>query len=88
MSLRLLCETAAQEENIGLDDYIKKYFSQGKTNLDKDFRTFISQQNVKDKTIIQLLQSAAHNYPHANTKDQTVALSIIVGQIIQISHKN
>jgi len=87
MSLRLLCETAARDSNnMKLDNYLKKYFSDAKGNLDKDIKTTLSSQNITEQTIPQLLHVGAHSYNASKNVEQTMALSIIIGEILSISH--
>lgn len=86
MSLRLLSEAACQDERIKLDNYIKKHFSNAKKMLDEDSKTTMSSQNVNQSTIVQLLHIGAHNYQAANNMEQTIAVSIILGKILELSH--
>lgn len=87
MSLRLLCETAAKDdENKKLDSYLKTYFDRAKKNLDKDTKTTLANQNVTENSIVQLLQTGAHNYQSSLNFEQTIALSIIIGSILTITH--
>ncbi|RPG36603.1 MAG: hypothetical protein CBB72_003960 [Muricauda sp. TMED12] len=86
MALRLLCETAANDNGQELDKYLKANFKNAKKNLDKDAKTTLSTQNVSEGTITQLLHIGAHNYQASNNLDQTIAVSIIVGEILTISH--
>ena len=86
MSMRLLAEAAAtdQKTNIGL--YLKSHFKNAKTKLDTDIKTTLSTQNVSENSIEQLLHIGAHNYSAANNLEQTIAVSIILGKILEISH--
>lgn len=87
MSLRLLCETAAKEKNYSkIDNYLKKHYAEAKKNLDQDMKTTLSNQGVDDTKILQLLHTGAHNYKSSSNIDQTVALSIIIGEILTITH--
>ncbi len=87
MSLRLLCETAAKEDsNKKLDNYLKGNFAAAKGTLDQDIKTTLSVQNVHEDTIVQLLHTGAHNYKSSNNVEQTIALSIIIGSILTITH--
>jgi len=86
MALRLLCETAANDNGYTLDNYLKVNFQNAKKNLDQDTKTTLSTQNVNEGTIIQLLHIGAHNYQAGNNLDQTIAVSIIVGEILTITH--
>jgi hypothetical protein len=86
MSLRLLCETAAKDKNKQLDKYLKENFTNAKETLDQDIKTTLSTQNVNERTIVQLLQIGAHTYKASNNMEQTIAMSIIIGSIITITH--
>ncbi|MFA5668702.1 MAG: hypothetical protein WC967_05615 [Balneolaceae bacterium] len=86
MALRLLCETAANDNGQTLDKYLKANFKNAKKNLDKDAKTTLSAQNVSEGTITQLLHIGAHNYQASNNLDQTIAVSIIIGEILTITH--
>ncbi len=86
MSLRLLCETAAEEDGKTLDNYLKSHFAQAKKTLTQDVKTTLSNHNVTEGSIIQLLHTAAHNYKASQSLDQTIAMSIIIGAILSISH--
>jgi len=87
MSLRLLCETAAMENNNKkLDKYLKENFSNAKKSLDQDIKTTLSIQNVREDSIVQLLHTGAHNYKSSSNMVQTIAMSIIIGYILTITH--
>ncbi len=86
MALRLLCEMAAKEEDLRIDEYVKKYFANAKKELNTDEKTTLSNQNVSDATIVQLLHTGAHNYKSSNNIAQTIAISIILGEMIKITH--
>jgi hypothetical protein len=86
MSLRLLCETGAKEKNTNLIKFVTANFEAAKKTLDQDIKTTLSNQNVNEKSIIQLLQTGAHNYQSSNNIEQTLAVSIIIGAILTITH--
>jgi hypothetical protein len=86
MSLRLLVETAALDKNTSFDNYLKNNFDQAKATLGKDEKTTLSNHNVTKNSIIQLLHTAAHSYTSSSNLDQTIAISIIVGAILSITH--
>lgn len=87
MSLRLLCETAANDnKNKKLEKYLEFYFSDAKKGLNQDVKTTLANQNVTEKSIVQLLHTGAHNYQSSNNMDQTIALSIIIGEILTLTH--
>lgn len=86
MSLRLLCETAAKSSNSKLDNFIRKYFKKAKASLSKDIKTTLANQNVTEESMVQLLHTGAHNYKSSSNIDQTIAMSIIIGGIITITH--
>lgn len=87
MSLRLLAETSAKDDNNKrIDTYLRGYFAEAKSNLNQDVKTSLSNHNINENSIIQLLHTGAHSYQSSNNIEQTIALSIIVGSIITISH--
>ena len=87
MSLRLLCETAASDcNNMKLDTYLKKNFKNAKKNLDKDTKTTLSNHNITETSIVQLLHTGAHNYTASQSFEQTIALSIIIGEMLTLTH--
>lgn len=86
MSLRLLCEAAAKDCGLGLDDFLKTYFDDAKKSLDQDTKTTLANQNVTNDSLIQLLHTGAHNYSSSSNLEQTIAMSIIIGAILEISH--
>ena len=86
MSLRLLCETAAKQKNKKIENFLKEHFANAKKTLDQDIRTTLANQNVKEESIMQLLHTGAHNYQSSNNIEQTIAISIMVGAILSITH--
>jgi hypothetical protein len=87
MSLRLLCETAAKDDNNRkFENYLKEHFENARKNLDQDIKTTLSNLNVNEKSIIQLLHTGAHDYQSASNLEQTIAMSIIIGAILTITH--
>jgi len=87
MSLRLLCEIAAKDkDNKGIDDYIKDYFSKAKKSLDNDTLTTLSNYNVTENSLRQLLHTGAHCYRSSSNIEQTIAISIIIGEMITLTH--
>ena len=86
MALRLLCETAAKDKNMKFDTYLKRNFNDAKQTLNQDIKTTLANQNVTEKSIIQLLHTGAHSYGSSNNMEQTIALSIIIGAAITITH--
>jgi len=86
MSMRLLAEAAATDLKTNLGTYLKTNFKKAKETLDTDTKTTLSTQNVTESTIEQLLHIGAHNYSAANNLEQTLAVSIILGKILEITH--
>jgi hypothetical protein len=86
MSLRLLCEAAVKDQGTNLEKYIKENFDDAKSSLSQDVKTTLSSQNVSKDTVVQLLHTGAHNYQSSSNMEQTIAVSIIVGAILTISH--
>lgn len=87
MSLRLLVETAAAEDKKKIDKYIDTYFESGKALLSKDEKTTLSNNNVTQSSLSQLLNTGAHNYSDSLSYDKAYAMSLIVGKMLSISHK-
>jgi hypothetical protein len=86
MSLRLLCESASAESNQKIEDYIKCFFSKAKGKLNQSDKTFLHSHNVEEKTLVSLLHVGAHNYKLCENKHQVLAISIILGSILECSH--
>lgn len=86
MSLRLLWESASRSCNQETGKYIQANFANAKQQLNQDEQTTLSNHNVTDTSIIQLLQTGAHNYQASLNIDQTTAISIILGAMLTISH--
>lgn len=86
MALRLLCESAAKDCQQDLAQYVKSRFKNAKGSLDQNTKTTLSNHNVTETSIVQLLQTGAHNYTAAANMAQTLAVSIIVGAILADSH--
>lgn len=87
MALRLLCETAANDtKQTKLEGFLRNNFAKAKQSLDQNDKTTLSNNNVDEKSICQLLHTGAHNYSSASNNDQTIALSIIIGAILTNTH--
>lgn len=83
----MLVETAAKDEGLkDMAQYVAKHFTNAKKTLSQDDKTFLSAQNVTDTSMLQLLNVGAHSYLQAIAKDQTLAMSIIIGAMLTISH--
>ena len=86
MSLRLLVETAANDENLKIDSYLKKYFEDAKKNLTSEQRNSLFASCSGVDKVIALLQMGAHNYEASSNVDQTLALSNLIGKMLLLSH--
>ena len=86
MALRLISEAAAGDMKQTMDQYFKSRFQKVKSALSKDVKTTLSNCNVTETSIIQLLHTGAHNYASAANLDQTIAMSIVIGAILTESH--
>ena len=84
MSLRLLVETAAEKQK--LNTYIQSNFDSAKNNLSKDNKTTLSNYKIDKKQLVQLLQTGAHNYTSSTDIEKTKAMSIIIGEILLLTH--
>lgn len=85
MSLRLLTEGAAKDNNKKINVYLENNFAKAKAELTQDETTFLSNFNVTQASITQLLQTGAHSYLSSQSLDQTLAISIILGKILTIT---
>lgn len=86
MSFRLLCETAAKDSNMKWEDYLNKNFQGAKKTLDQDITTNLADQYVIKTSIIQLLNTGAHCYKSSHNMEQTIALSVMIGAIMTLTH--
>ncbi|HEX9722200.1 MAG TPA: hypothetical protein VGA53_02955 [Candidatus Paceibacterota bacterium] len=85
MSLRLLVESATSNGD-KIDVYINKNFDTAKNNLSQDQKTTLSTQSVDKDKLIKLLQTGAHDYTASSNLEQTIAMSIVVGQMLKNTH--
>lgn len=86
MALRLLCEAAAKESHQEMAGYIASRFQRAKATLDQNTKTTLSNHNVTEKSLVQLLHTGAHNYAASANVEQTMAVSIILGALLMDSH--
>lgn len=86
MALRLLCEAAAKECRQEIAAYIASRFQRVKSTLDQNAKTTLSNHNVTEKSLVQLLHTGAHNYAASANVEQTLAVSIILGALLTDSH--
>ncbi|WP_335342314.1 hypothetical protein, partial [Sedimenticola hydrogenitrophicus] len=63
-----------------------KYFDEAKKGMSKDIRTTLSNNNVDNNNLPQLLHTGAHSYSSSSSKDQMLAVSIAIGGMISLSH--
>ena len=86
MALRLLVESAtSNRENI--EDYIKTNFASAKSKLSQDKKTTLSNHSVSENNLISLLQTGAHDYSSSSNTEQTIAMSFIIGGMLEITNK-
>lgn len=91
MGLRLLAETAASDYSLELDDYLAQYFDEAKANLntqfgENDIRGYLFANSVIKEKTLPLLQMGAHGKTSSESKDQAIALSLILGSMLLCSH--
>jgi hypothetical protein len=87
MSLRMLAETAAKDLKKELKYYLTEHFDSAKKSLDQNAKTTLSNQSVSKDSIIKLFQTGAHDYHNSKNEEQALALSIILGAMLIISHR-
>lgn len=87
MSLRLITELASSDNGYTkFDAYLEAYFDQAKKTLDPNFKTLLHSENVNKNTIVSLLHIGAHSYSASTSREKAIAISIIIGAILQQSH--
>lgn len=88
MSLRMLAEAACKDidENKQLARFLKDNFDKAKSSLNQDEKTSLSNQSVEKSKIVQLFHTGAHEYNNSRNEEQAVALSIILGAILRVTH--
>lgn len=86
MALRLLCEAAAKECRQDMAVYVTSRFQKAKATLDQNTKTTLSNHNVTERSLVQLLHTGAHNYAASANVEQTLAVSIILGVLLTDSH--
>lgn len=86
MSLRMLAETAAKDLKKDLKDYLTEHFDTAKKSLDQNAKTTLSNQSISKDSIIKLFHTGAHDYHNSKNEEQALALSIILGAMLAISH--
>ena len=87
MALRLLVEIAADDRGEKIDELVENNYKDARRSLSQDERNTLSSQSIGDESkLIQLLQAGAHGHTASNNLEQTVAMSLIIGQILVITH--
>ena len=83
MGIRLLCELAFEDK---WDHKIRDDFGLAKKNLSKDEKTTLSSQGVNKEKIIELLQTGAHANTTTRNMEQTIAISLVIGKLLEREH--
>ncbi|MDR2440381.1 MAG: hypothetical protein LBE12_13555 [Planctomycetaceae bacterium] len=84
LMLRLLVEAASGNSTRDFSKYVKTNFAEAKNSLTPDERNTLSSKSCDDSTkLIQLLKAGGHNYKDSNDLNQTLAMSLIIGQMIK-----
>lgn len=91
MGLRLLAEYAARDRDMDLASYVKEYAGGAKERLRQrsnatDITTFLFNNSVSPDKLTHLLQEGAHAYTSTNDVQQAKAISIMLGEMLTISH--
>ncbi len=86
MSLRMLAEVAANEDGQAISKYLQSNYKEAAKTFDRDTKTTLSNYNIRENTITQLIQTGAHAYSSSNNIEQTVAISIALGAIVTLTH--
>lgn len=86
MSLRLLVESATSEGK-KIADYVNSNFTEAKKTLTTDQKTTLANNSIGNAgNLIQLLQSGAHDYTNSANFEQTIAMSVIIGSMLNVTH--
>lgn len=88
MSLRLICETAANEINKNLDSYLRDNFDEAKKDLTRNEKTTLESQGVNKSNLVKLIHLGTHDYDASKNMNQTIAISLVLGKMFKISHGN
>ncbi|HAH71437.1 MAG TPA: hypothetical protein DCL74_07125 [Succinivibrionaceae bacterium] len=92
VSLRLLVEMASSDslavdhKTSSIDDYVNRYFEKAHKYLSTEEKNLLSAESINQQSLIKLLQQGAHGYQAEKSKDKVVALAIIIGKMLSISH--
>ena len=94
IGLRLLCEVAEKELNPQctgkyLEKYLKRHFDEIKKEQTKDDREYLDNNDLgdlKQKRMLILLQKSGHPSSDTITNGKTIALSIIIGKMLEKTH--
>lgn len=87
MALRLLIDSVKTKPNDDINNYIKANFSNAKSELSKDQKTTLMSNNITGENLSSLLHTGAHNYSASSNMEQTIAISLIIGKMLKITHK-
>lgn len=86
MGIRLLCELAIRDiPDTSLNAFVENHFDDAKRNLSHDEKTTLSDNLIEKGKVEELLQTGAHGYTATNNMAKTVALSLVIGKILQIT---
>lgn len=95
MGLRLLAESAGKDcpssERRPLIPYVRTYAPLAKAAMrapgrSNDLVTFLNNQSVTVESIEGLLQAGAHSYTSSSGREQALAISIFLAEMLKLSH--
>ena len=88
ISLRLLVETASGgTKTRDANTYVSDYFLKAKNNLSQNMKTTMKSESLQEATQFKtLLNIGAHNYTASKNLEHTLAMSVIIGEMLKISH--
>ena len=86
MALRLLIDSINNNQREDINKYIDSNFDDAKTKLSKDQKATLSANAVTKNNLISLLHTGAHNYSNASNIEQTIAMSLIIGEMLKKTH--
>lgn len=91
MGLRLLAESAAEDLGMTLSEYLTGHFAEAKRSLtekfkEQDVKGYLFSNSIEQSKIVSLFQMGAHGKTSSANKEQAIALSLVLGSMLLISH--
>ena len=85
MGLRLLCELAAGSRG-ALKGWVENNFEKAKKPLASDEKNTLRSETITKNNLVELLQTGAHSYTAGNNMRKAIAMSLIIGKMLEETH--